>query len=87
MSNQNALSVTGYINNSSVQKRINDLLGSRSSQLTTSLISAVNANDKLAKCRPETVLNAALTAASMDLPINQNLGFAYIIPYENSKKI
>ena len=37
----------------------------------------------LAGCKPESVLTAALTAASLDLPINQNLGFAYLIPYKN----
>lgn len=75
--------VTKFIRNDSIQQRIEQLLDKRASQFTTSLITAVNSNDKLAKCKPETVLNAALTAASMDLPINQNLGFAYLIPYGN----
>ena len=79
--------VAQYVRNDSVQQRMEELLGNRTPQITTSLLTAVNANDKLAKCKPETVLNAALTAASMDLPINANLGFAYIIPYENNKKV
>lgn len=79
--------VAQYIRNDTVQQRIEELLGNRTGQITTSLLTAVNSNDKLAACKPETVLNAALTAASMDLPINANLGFAYIIPYEISKKI
>jgi recombination protein RecT len=37
----------------------------------------------LNNCKPESVVSAALIAASMDLPINQNLGFAYLIPYKN----
>lgn len=73
--------VTKFIRNDSIQKRIEDLLDKRASQFTTSLITAVNSNTRLANCRPETVLNAALTAASMDLPINQNLGFAALVPY------
>lgn len=79
----NALTVQQYINNDSVQVRISRLLDKRASQFTTSLITAVNANERLAKCKPETVLNAALTAASMNLPINQNLGFAALVPYGN----
>lgn len=75
--------VTRFIRNYSIQKRIEDLLDKRSSQFTTSLITAVNANERLARCKPETVLNAALTAASMDLPINPNLGFAALVPYGN----
>lgn len=73
--------VTKFIRNDSIQKRIEDLLDKRAGQFTTSLITAVNANERLAHCKPETVLNAALTAASMDLPINQNLGFAALVPY------
>lgn len=81
-----SMSVAQYVRNDSVQRRISSLLGSRAPQLSTSLITAINSNDKLGKCVPETVLNAALTAASMDLPINQNLGFAYIVPYEDKRR-
>lgn len=74
--------VQSFIKNDSVQKTIEERLKSRAGQFTTSLLSAVNNNELLQKCRPETVLSAAFTAASMDLPLNQNLGFAYMIPYK-----
>lgn len=79
----NTLTAVSFVRNETTQKRINELLGNRAPQLTTSLITALNSNDRLANCNPQSVLNAALTAASMDLPINQNLGFAYIVPYGN----
>jgi recombination protein RecT len=75
--------VQNFIKNESVQKMINDRLQKRAGQFTTSLLSLVNANAKIAECTPTTVVQAALTAAAMDLPINQNLGFAYIVPYRN----
>ncbi len=81
MAEQNQL--TKFIRNDTVQQRINSLLDKRASQFTTSLITIANTNNKIAKCEPSTVLNAALTAASMDLPLNPNLGFAYIVPYGN----
>lgn len=81
MSEVATMSVQAFIRNESTQKRIADLIGSRAPQLTTSLVTALNNNESLANCSPQSVLNAALTAASMDLPINPNLGFAYIIPY------
>lgn len=28
-------------------------------------------------------MNAAVVAATLDLPINPNLGFAYVVPYGN----
>jgi recombination protein RecT len=79
--------VVGVIRNDRMQKMFEERLGKRSGQFVTSLISVVNSSPKIAECEPMTVIQAALTAASMDLPINQNLGFAYIIPYKNSKKI
>ena len=75
--------ITLYVKQDAVNARLNELLGKRAPQFVTSLISAVNVNAMLANCAPESVVNAALTAASMDLPINQNLGFAYLIPYKN----
>jgi len=80
------MAVQHYIRNPSIQGQFEKLLKNRASQFTTSLLSVVNSNEKLAECTPETVVSAALTAASLDLPINQNLGFAYIVPYNNKKK-
>lgn len=77
------LSLAQYVKNDAVNKRLNDLLGKRAPQFVTSLVSVVNSSQMLANCQPESILTAALTAASMDLPINQNLGFAYLIPYKN----
>lgn len=79
----NNLSIIQYVKQDAVSKRLNELLGKRAPQFVTSLVSAANANQMLANCKPESVLTAALTAASLDLPINQNLGFAYLIPYKN----
>lgn len=79
----NKLTLAQYVRQDAVNTRLNELLGKRAPQFVTSLVSAANANAMLANCAPESVLSAALTAASMDLPINQNLGFAYLIPYKN----
>lgn len=75
--------VTRYIKDENVGKRINELLKDRAPQFTTTLMAALNSNKALNNCEPQSVVTAALTAASMDLPINQNLGFAYLIPYKN----
>src|SRR5690606_19977041 len=45
---------------------------------------AVNNNALLQKADMHTILTAAATAASLDLPINQNLGYAYIVPYKGN---
>ena len=35
---------------------------------------------------PMTVIQSALKAATFDLPIDQNLGYAFIVPFKNKKK-
>lgn len=82
MSNQ-TVALQSYIRGGGVQERLTALLGERASDFTTSLMSVVNSNPTLQQCQPESVVKAAITAAAMRLPINQNLGFAYIVPYKN----
>lgn len=81
------VSVSAYLRNDNVKKRIDEMLGKRSNQFITALVAATNNVSHLSECTPVSVLNAALTVAALDLPINNNLGFAYIIPYLNSKKV
>jgi recombination protein RecT len=69
--------------------RFNELLGSRSAQFVSSLVSMVNASPELQQAfyeAPMTVIQAGLMAAAFDLPIDQNLGYAYIVPFKNNKK-
>lgn len=47
-----------------------------------SVLQIVNSNELLAKCEPISIYNVACVAASLDLPLNNNLGYAYIIPYK-----
>lgn len=69
--------------------RFNELLGARSAQFVSSLVSMVNADQNLQQAfyeAPMTVIQAGLKAAAFDLPIDQNLGYAYIVPFKNNKK-
>lgn len=65
-----------------VKAKFNQLLGERSVQFITSVLQIVASNNLLANATPESVYHAAVTAATLDLPLNNNLGFAYIIPYK-----
>ena len=81
MSNVTVKETKALFEKETVQKSLKDMLGKRSSGFVTSVLAAMNNNDKLKTADPNTVYMAAMTAASLDLPINQNLGLAYIIPY------
>ena len=71
-----------------MRKRFNDLLGQRAPQFISSVVSLVNADANMQKAfyeAPMTVIQSALKAASFDLPVDQNLGYAYIVPFNNYK--
>lgn len=78
----NELTITQTLNKSSVKRRFEKILGDKAQSFMSSILQVVNENSYLQKADPNTVLNAAATAAVLDLPINKNLGFAWIVPYK-----
>jgi len=64
-----------------VRKRFEEVLKSKSNSFIASLLTLYNANEQLKQANPISILSASMIAATLDLPINSNLGFAYIIPY------
>lgn len=82
MANQTpALTAKQFFQQDAVKKKFDELLGKRSSAFMTSVLQIVNNNSYLQNASPQSIFNAACVAATLDLPINNNLGFAYIVPY------
>lgn len=80
---QNApLSIKGLFTADSTKKRFEELLGKKAPGFISSVIQISTNNKLLASADPKTILNAAVTAAVLDLPINQNLGFSWIVPFK-----
>lgn len=81
--------LNSVIDREGFRKRFDDLLGKRAPQFVSSVVSLVNADIDLQKAfyqSPISVIQAALKAATFDLPIDQNLGYAYIVPFNNTIK-
>lgn len=66
-----------------MQEQFRNALGDNAGTFTASLIEMVASDQNLQKCPPAQIVAEALKAASMKLPVNKSLGFAYIIPYNN----
>jgi len=81
MTTNNQMTIKGFFHRDDVKSKFNELMGNRSAQFITSVLSVVNNNSYLKNASPESVFSSALMAATLDLPVNPNLGFAYIIPY------
>ena len=69
-----------------MRSRFDELLGKRAPQFISSIVSLVNADKTMQQAffeSPMTVIQSALKAATFDLPVDQNLGYAYIVPFKN----
>jgi len=66
-----------------VQKAFRRVLGENGPAFIASMLTAVNTNDSLKFCDPLSVVNSAMLAATLDLPIEQNLGQAWLVPYKD----
>lgn len=72
------------------QKRFNELLGKRAPQFIGSLVSMINDEPRMIQAfydSPNSIIKAALRAASYDLPIDPTLGQAYVVPFKNKGKM
>lgn len=73
--------VKEFFADQSVMKKFQEIIGAKAQGFITSVLQIVAGSEQLKACLPKTIFNAAATAATMDLPINQNLGFAWIVGY------
>lgn len=74
------VTVSSLIKQDSYKKRFNELLGKKAPGFISSMINASN-SPSLKDAEPNSIISSAVVAATLDLPIDQNLGFAYIVPY------
>lgn len=81
----NIIALRDKLNSEAIQKKFSDMLGKKSAGFLTSVMSVAQNNALLAKAEPNSVVLAAGQAAALDLPINPNLGYAAIVPYNDKK--
>jgi recombination protein RecT len=78
--------LSNFINSDAVKNKFAEVLGEKSNGFIASLLSAVSQNDMLKNADQNSIYLSAMMAASLDLPINSNLGHAYIIPFNTKQK-
>jgi len=76
----------GILNAPSVMEQFNNSLKENASVFVASIIDLYNSDSNLQLCEAKAVVMECLKAAVLKLPINKALGYAYIIPFNNSKK-
>ena len=78
--------VKGILAKENVKKRFHEVLGRKAPQFMASIVNVISATPALKQCEPNSIMGAAFVAASFDLPIDSNLGFAALVPYDKSFK-
>lgn len=86
MNEQKQVTVKSFFDQPNVKGKLSELLGKNAASFATSVLQIVNSNSMLRDATPASVFNAACMAATLNLPINNNLGFAYIVPYKRNFK-
>lgn len=73
------------LSNPRTQTYLESVLATKKNSFVNNISSLVANNATLQACQPLSVIYAGIKATALDLPLDPNLGFAYVIPYTNRK--
>ena len=82
----NELTHKHFFNSPAVKQKFSEVLDGNGQQFVASLLSIITNNKLLAKATNESIMTAAMKAATLKLPIEPSLGMAYVVPYNRSEK-
>jgi recombination protein RecT len=75
--------IKGLLDSPAVKKRFEEVLNRKAPQYMSSIVNLVNGDTDLKKCDQMSVIASCMVAATLDLPIDKNLGYAWVVPYGN----
>ncbi|MCM1167736.1 MAG: recombinase RecT [Lachnospiraceae bacterium] len=78
-----AQALNALLSNAAIQKQLQSTLKENSGAFATSLTNLFRDDNLLQQCDPKEVLGEGLKAAALKLPIEKQLGFAYIVPFKD----
>lgn len=65
-----------------IQAYLTSVLGAKKDSFINNVTAMVGNSASLQKCEPMTLMYAAMKATALGLPLDQNLGFVHVIPYQ-----
>lgn len=80
------LAFTAKLNGSYMSNYLLQTLGEKKSEFVANITTLVSNDTKLQECEANSIIFSALKATALDLPLDPNLGMAYVIPFKNTKK-
>ncbi|MDR4317863.1 DNA recombination protein; skin element [Niallia circulans] len=80
------LGLKSLLNTPTMQKKFEQVLSKKAPQFMASILNLYNGDPGLQAAEPMSIISSAMVAASLDLPVDKNLGYAWIVPFYDSKK-
>ncbi|WP_039242620.1 recombinase RecT [Clostridium botulinum] len=76
--------VKSLLASESLKERFSEILGKKAPGFMSSIVNISNSS-ALKEAEAMSVITSAVVAATLDLPIDPNLGFAYVVPYNTNE--
>jgi len=77
----NKQTLSNYINFPQTNKFLEDNLKDRKTEFVSNLLALADNDKNIAACEPKDLVMVAMNATALNLPLNKNLGFAYVVAY------
>lgn len=80
------LGLKSLLSTPTMRKKFEQVLEKKAPQFMSSLLNLYNGDPQLQTAEPMSIVSSAMVAAALDLPIDKNLGYAWIVAFYDSKK-
>ncbi|WP_338749850.1 recombinase RecT [Bacillus sp. FJAT-52991] len=81
-----SLGLKSLLGTPTMKKKFEQVLDKKAPQFMASLLNLYNGDPNLQAAEPMSIVSSSMVAAALDLPIDKNLGYAWIVPFYDSKK-
>lgn len=78
------LGLKALMNTPTMRKKFEEVLHDNANAFMSNVMTLVSNDSYLADSEPMSIMSGALTAATLNLGLDKNLGYAYLVPF-NSK--
>jgi len=80
--------ITAYLSTPEVRESIVNVLGKdHVDSFVSDVVACVQNNNTLAECTNKSIFAAALLSKSINLPLTPQLGYAYLVPFDNKHQV
>ena len=80
--------ISAYLAKPAIRENIESVIGKEhATAFISDVVACVQQTPALAKCTNKSILSAGLVAKSINLPLTPQLGYCYMVPYDNKKVV